>query len=657
MLTRYLSFKNAKLIYQVNLTSLVALLGFVLIGIVLFNSSSTVLSSQESQTASAQSTVLVDKVKYEFLNARRKEKDFLIRLDAKYIGEHAETVDTAKAKLQELRGYYSNPEVLSAIDASFEGINLYQAQFKKVTDAWQELGLSEEEGLQGKLRKSVHEVETKLKEFKNDHLLVTMLMLRRHEKDFLLRLNDKYIGTMAERVTEFKGRLASSDLPVDAQKTITDLLDTYHKDFNALAGKRLAVEADTKVLSSIFADMEPHFELVFDTTLAHFGTATKEGSAAVKNSQVLTLSLIAIITLLVLTIGSLIGRAIAKPLRGLTDAMASLAAGDKETEIPATERQNELGEMGRAVLVFKENMIKAEELAAEQATEQAEKLRRTDNLNRLTKDFEEHIKNILGTVANAVGQMDDTATLMNSSADQVSRQSGEVSRAATEASSNVQTVASASEELAASIREIGSQVSRSTHISSDAVKQADSTNKAIQGLAVSAEKIGEVLKLISDIAEQTNLLALNATIEAARAGEAGKGFAVVAAEVKNLANQTGKATDEIGAQIADIQNATRLAVDAIGGIGKTISDIDEIAAAISAAVEEQMAATQEIARNVEQAARGTEAVTHNIGSVSVAANDSEAAAKKVKQASTELSGESDKLNSYVTNFISEVKSA
>ncbi|MCZ4279943.1 HAMP domain-containing methyl-accepting chemotaxis protein [Kiloniella laminariae] len=657
MLTRYLSLKNAKLIYQANLTSIVALLGFVLIGIILYNSSSTVLTSQKSQTDSARSMVLVDDVKYEFLNARRREKDFLIRLDAKYIGQHAETMEKAQNELKELRTYYSTPETLAAIDATLEGVKLYQAQFKKVTDEWQALGLDEETGLRGNLRNSVHNVETKLEEFDNDALLVTMLMMRRHEKDFLMRLDDKYIGNMNDRVTEFTTQMASSDIPASEQKTILDLLATYHKDFNALAQIRLSVEENIKILSKIFSDMEPHFDLVFDTTFAKFNHASDQGTAAVENSRVLTLSLIGIITLLVLTIGTLIGRAIATPLKGLTDAMAALAAGDKTIEIPATDRQNELGEMGRAVLVFKENMIKAEELAAAQAADQAEKLRRTDNLNRLTQDFETQIQSILSTVASAVNQMDDTATVMNSSADQVSRQSGEVSRAATEASTNVQTVASASEELAASIREIGSQVSRSTHISSDAVKQADSTNKAILGLASSAEKIGEVLKLISDIAEQTNLLALNATIEAARAGEAGKGFAVVAAEVKNLANQTGRATDEIGAQITDIQTATKAAVDAIGGIGKTIGDIDEIAAAISAAVEEQMAATQEIARNVEQAARGTEAVTHNIGSVSVAANDSEAAAKKVKLASTELSGESDKLNSYVSNFIRDVKSA
>src|SRR5262249_16939582 len=147
------------------------------------------------------------------------------------------------------------------------------------------------------------------------------------------------------------------------------------------------------------------------------------------------------------------------------------------------------------------------------------------------------------------------------------------------------------------------------------------TDARITELSQAANRIGDVVKLITAIAEQTNLLALNATIEAARAGEAGKGFAVVAQEVKALAAQTAKATDEIGNKIGGRQAATQESVAAIKEIGTTIARISEIASTIAAAVEEQGAATQEISRNVQQAAQGTAQVATNITDVTRGASE------------------------------------
>ena len=180
--------------------------------------------------------------------------------------------------------------------------------------------------------------------------------------------------------------------------------------------------------------------------------------------------------------------------------------------------------------------------------------------------------------------------------------------ASTQTSSNMQAVASGAEELAASVGEISRQASDALNISMQAVQQANETNAIVSGLAVAAQKIGDVVKLINNIADQTNLLALNATIEAARAGEAGRGFAVVASEVKSLATQTAKATDEISAQIAEVQGTTASAVNVIEAITQTISRVNEISAAIAASVEEQASVTQSISENMQVAARG---VTEN----------------------------------------------
>jgi methyl-accepting chemotaxis protein len=357
------------------------------------------------------------------------------------------------------------------------------------------------------------------------------------------------------------------------------------------------------------------------------------------------------------TVVYLTTRAIVPPIAAMTGVMGRLADGDHGVEVPATERHDEIGLMAKAVLVFKENMIKAKEFAAREAEAQKQREARAQAIEKLTGDFDKDASDVLKTVASSATEMQATAQNMTATAEETSRQSTAVAAASEQASTNVQTVASAAEELSASVSEISRQVAQSAQIANKAVTEAESTNAQVQGLAEAAQKIGDVVNLINDIAAQTNLLALNATIEAARAGEAGKGFAVVASEVKSLANQTAKATEEIGAQIAGIQSSTRQAVGAIGGIATVIREINEIATTIASAVEEQGAATQEIARNVQQAAAGTAEVSSNISGVTEAASSTGAAAEQVLGVATELSTQSEVLRSKVETFLAAVKAA
>jgi methyl-accepting chemotaxis protein len=261
------------------------------------------------------------------------------------------------------------------------------------------------------------------------------------------------------------------------------------------------------------------------------------------------------------------------------------------------------------------------------------------------------VKDVVGIVASAASEMEASAQSMSATAEETNRQSTAVAAASEQAATNVQTVASAAEELSASIREIQQQMTNSARIAQQAVEQVDRTDTTVTGLVQAADKIGEVVNLISDIASQTNLLALNATIEAARAGEAGKGFAVVASEVKNLANQTAKATEEIGQQIAAMQTATGDSVQAIRGIGETIKQISEVTTAVASAVEEQGAATQEISRNVQQASAGTQEVSSNITGVSQAATQTGTAAGQVLNAARELAQQGQQLNTEIEAFL------
>ena len=386
--------------------------------------------------------------------------------------------------------------------------------------------------------------------------------------------------------------------------------------------------------------------------------ADANGSAeAIGQLKIIEWFLLGIGLLAAIVVTFFTSRSIVNPVGAMTGAMSRLAEGDKSVEVPAQERTDEIGEMAKAVQVFKENAAESERLASERAKEEAEKVARGEKVARLTQQFEESSTAILEMVSAAGEQMQSSATTLTSIAEETSRQSTAVASAGEEASSNVQTVASAAEEMSSSIDEIGRQVTKSTEITTRAVDEADKTNTTVEGLAEAADKIGKVVELINDIANQTNLLALNATIEAARAGDAGKGFAVVASEVKNLANQTGKATEEISAQINTMQAATSGAVEAIKGIGQTIGEVSEIAGSIASSVEEQGAATQEIARNVQEAAKGTQEVSSNIAGVNKAADETGNSASQVLDASRNLSEQSENLRQEVEKFLAEVRAA
>jgi len=357
-----------------------------------------------------------------------------------------------------------------------------------------------------------------------------------------------------------------------------------------------------------------------------------------------------------LLLSFLITRSVTHPLKAITTAMEILAGGDLEVAIPFIESSNELGAMARAVRVFKDNALKIEKM-----TQQQEQAKQTASIEQkraphaMADAFEASVMGVVKTVASSATEMQSAAQSMSSAAEQTRAQATSVASAATQASTNVETVAAAAEELSASIAEISGNVTESARISSEAADGAMKTNARINSLSTAADRIGEVVKLITDIASQTNLLALNATIEAARAGEAGKGFAVVANEVKHLANQTGKATDEIDEQVSAVQSEVRMAVEAIAEISQVIDHVREISAGIASAVEEQGAATQEIARNVSEAARGTQDVSCNIGGVTEAAATNGVIANQVLSAASELARNSELLRSEVVEFLTKVR--
>jgi methyl-accepting chemotaxis protein len=419
-------------------------------------------------------------------------------------------------------------------------------------------------------------------------------------------------------------------------------------DMGALREKRLAISGKLAKASAELRDRA--------VSSQSQDLRSMQAAAAWANQSGIVVSIGAWVLGLVLA--TLIGSSITRPIAGMTRAMQMLASGDQSAVIPGIGRRNEIGQMAAAVQVFKDNIVETERLRGdrEQMVAQAE-AEKNAVMNKMADEFEAGVKGIVQMVSAAATQLQATAKSMSATADETSRQSTAATASSEQASMNVETVASATEELSASISEIGRQVSESTRIAAQAVKETELTNGQIQTLADAAQKIGDVVQLISEIAGQTNLLALNATIEAARAGEAGRGFAVVASEVKSLASQTAKATEEISSKIAEMQSATGQAVDAVKTIGTTIGRVSEIATAIASAVQQQGGATRDISLNVQQASVGTREVSSNFAGLAKAANDTGAASSHVLGAAAELAKQSAALNQQVERFIAKVRAA
>lgn len=359
---------------------------------------------------------------------------------------------------------------------------------------------------------------------------------------------------------------------------------------------------------------------------------------------------------LTLLLSYFIIRAINTGFNETLKAMSRLADGDVETPIPA-RTQNELGDMAKALHVFKNNKIQSDELVKVQLKDQKSQADHGRKLNDLTQAFEHDVSELISMLSAASTELDSTARSMSSNAADTTQQTIHMASASEATVANIQSVAGAAEELTSSIHELSTQVNNTSQATRSAVDDVDQAAKQIESLSILAQEIGNVLNLIQDIAEQTNLLALNATIEAARAGEAGKGFAVVASEVKNLASQTAQATEQIAEQIEGIQRETEGAVGAITNIEAKIRGVNDASNSIAAAIEEQNASTGEISRNTQISATNMQELNGNVSIVSSAANDTGEAAEQVLSASGELSLQTERLKMNIAKFLEDVKEA
>ncbi len=458
---------------------------------------------------------------------------------------------------------------------------------------------------------------------------------------------------------------AGSDLPPALAKTMADAKrDYFGQDYTATRDRMFAAVRDGKKPEMTAAEWAP----VTVGHLASLLTVAEGALEAAKNHaesrhaaalRDLVVELGLLLAALAFAVGCMtaVRRRVLNPLQAIKNAMLKVANGDLTADAAYADRTDEIGALAGALGTFKANAVEKARIEDDQRERTGQATQRQKTVEAAVVAFEAQIGDALKALMDAAGQMRTTSDEMSAISLKTNGQVTSAAQASEEASANVQTVAASSEELAASISDISRQVTHAAGIAGRAVDETKQTDGTVQGLSDSAERIGEVVKLINAIAGQTNLLALNATIEAARAGEAGKGFAVVASEVKSLANQTAKATEEISAQIAAVQKVARDAMDAIKGIGNTIGEVSMVATSIATAVEQQGAATQEITRNTQEAARRTKDASDNITGVTNGANATGAAAGNVKSAAETLGLRTEQLRRQVDDFLATIRAA
>jgi methyl-accepting chemotaxis protein len=468
--------------------------------------------------------------------------------------------------------------------------------------------------------------------------------------------------TNVDRASQRLAALEKSPQATELRATLAPVktsLGIYKSAFETTSAAMLqADEIYHKSLAPLIADSIAKLKVAETALKKDYKDSRSQAEATIDGTTSMQEIVGGVATLFGLIVAVLIARSIVGPLTSMTRAMGLLAGGDLAVEIPSRGKADEIGDMAKAIQVFKDNMIDTERMRHEQTEIEARQAEdRKKDMVRLADQFEQAVGEIVDTVSSASSELEASAGTLTTTATRAQDLSTEVASASQEATANVQAVASATEELSSSVSEIARQVQESARIASEAVGQATKTNARVSELSKAAARIGDVVELISTIAGQTNLLALNATIEAARAGEAGRGFAVVASEVKALAEQTAKATGEIAQQVSGIQAATEESVGSIREISGTIERLSEISSTVAAAVEEQGAATQEISRNVQQAAHGTQRVSTNIGDVQRGASDTGSASSQVLSAARSLSSDSNRLKQEVAKFLSSVHAA
>ncbi len=340
-------------------------------------------------------------------------------------------------------------------------------------------------------------------------------------------------------------------------------------------------------------------------------------------------------------------------VRPLSQMSATLARNDGNTSAleAAAMRRDDIGVLGRALLVHYRSAQQRDIEAQDQISSMDDKLQAQQALHVASLDFRQQITGV-------VQSLEDNASRMSAASGNLSTLAGDVANNAEEAATSTKTasghvadIAASVDAFASGIARISEKTERTTRVSADARSMVNAASEDTAALKEAVVLIEQMVALIGEVATKTNLLALNATIEAARVGEHGRGFAVVASEVKQLAQQTSIATSDAKVRLEAVTSAANRIAQRVQALVTSVEDVDQVAADIATLMQQQGAASRSINADTAHTADTMRIVSQKVGSVAIMVEQTNQAASTVTDVSGDLTRQAVKLRTAVDAFI------